>query len=328
MLNLISTLNSFEKTSKYEDIAVLNQNPKTITIDKVKSLKFPMYLTKSGIESKRSNILGKININIEADNAQLNIFAEFNYLFTDIQLELRGNQAFKDIGIFEAEDQYFDENQPYTAKNSISLIGSGDSLPKGQYFLVIKERAYIRPLFKELKENEINDDLMKDMTIPLMITIEAVTLDDKLNTANQGKLTLIDVEYNGNPDDDGKSIIASQTLSVSLEFSDNLDNLNSIIKGGNGALVVLKEQKVKAKKEGATIAPNSIDKSSSVSDNILLVTFNANSLKESTKYKLELNSNIEVSKDLLDSSTLELQTMAMKCNPKGIVKSKTKSSKG
>ena len=325
-LDVISTLSSFEKTSRYEDIATLDKNQKTVTIDKVKSLKLPLFLTKSGIESKRSNILGKVNINIETENAQLNIFAEFNYLFADIQIELRGNQTFKDVGIFEAEDEYFDESQPYSAKNSISLIGSGDSLPKGQYILIIKERAYIRPLLKQLKENEISDDVMKDITIPIMITIEGVPLDGKLNQINQGKLSVIDIEYNGNPDDDGKSIIVSQTLSISLEFSDNLDSLNSIIKGGNGGIVVLKQQKTKGKKESEVISPNSIERSSTVSENILIVTFDPDSLTENTKYKLELNSNIDINKEIIDSSMLEITTMAVTCNPKGIIKAKTKSS--
>ena len=328
-LDLISTLNSFERTSKYEDASTLSQNPKTITINKVKSTKLPLYYTKNSIESRRTNIYGKINLDVDSDNVQVDIFIEFNYLFSDFQLELIGNQSFKDIGVFEAEDKYFDINQAYTAKNSIRLIGSGDSLPKGQYTLIIKERAYIRPLLKELKSNEIPDNLLKDITIPFMVTIESVPTDNKLNQINQGKLTLIDVEYNGNPDDDGKSIIPSQTLSISLEFNDNLDSLKTNLQGGDGAIVTLKLDKAYhkgVKKEEIVIIPNSIERSSTISENVLQVTFDPNTLRENAKYKLELNSNIDISSDLVQDKTLEIQTMALTCNPKGIFKSKTKSS--
>ena len=140
-----------------------------------------MYYLNNSIESRRTNIYGNICLDVDSDNAQVDIFIEFNHLFSDFQLELIGNQSFKDIGVFGAEDKYFDINKAYTAKNSIRLIWSGDFLSNGQYILIIKESAYIRPLIRELNSNEIPDNLLKDITIPFMVTIKSVPTDNKLN---------------------------------------------------------------------------------------------------------------------------------------------------
>ena len=332
--NVLATLGSFEKSKRYSDLADLKNNPKTVTIDKEKSVKLAFYRTKNAIDSQKSTVLGKITIDVKIDQVQLDILAEYNYISSLIQLQLVGDENFSDVGVFEVDDEHFNSNQIYTARNSIRTIGTGDVFQKGTYTLLIKTDKYSQKLLKTMKENDI--DVMDDLTIPFFIKIESTPVSGDLKPTD-GKLRLIDIEYNEDPDNDGKALNSLQDLSIVLEFNENLDNTDLALNDPSSSFAVLKldtKYHKGVKKGERVVKPSSMDKddADSESDGPLVnrmssqstikLVFPANSLKPGATYTLQLDSNIGINQDLKDFDMLTLKILDTKCNPKGVVLSK------
>ena len=97
-MDLLVSLSSFEKTKKYQDISTLKTKPRTVTIDKEKATKIQFFQTKSSIQSLKSKVIGRITIDVQVDQAQLDILAEYNYLGSSVKIEVLGDHEFKDYG--------------------------------------------------------------------------------------------------------------------------------------------------------------------------------------------------------------------------------------
>jgi len=318
-------LSTFEKNAKYSDISKLKTASRSVTIDKEKSNTLQFYQKRSTLASLKNRILGKITINVNVDQVQLDIFAEYNYLASSIQLEVVGDSQFTDYGVNEITDEHYNANSLYTARNSIRVIGTGDVFDKGTYTLLIKTDSYSKKLFKSLEDNQIAVD--EDLNLPITIKIQSTILNEKLETEN-GALRLIDLEYNGNPDDDGNYLNTENELSIVLEFNDNLDNSNlSFDEDTNFAYLALdkKFHKNVSKKE-TLIKPSKIDKASVLSENMIQLIFQENSLQKGASYSLILDKRIEINQDLKDAGTLRIRTLMNKCNPKGSIATKDDSS--
>ena len=80
---------------------------------------------------------------------------------------------------------------------------------------------YSKNLFKGLAENDI--PVENELILPITIRIESTPITGKVETKD-GILRLIDIEYNGDPDDEGKYINTEEKLSIVLEFNDDLDD--------------------------------------------------------------------------------------------------------
>jgi hypothetical protein len=320
--NIISALSNFEKTPKYSDIKTLKDTPKTVSVDKEKSIKLQYYQTKDEVENMRSNILGKITIDVKLDQVQLDVVAEYNFLASNIQLEITGDENFNDVGVLEITNEHFDDNSFYTARNAIRVIGTGDVFERGQYTLIIKTDTYSKKLLQRLSDNGVpaSDDIL----FPITIKIDSTPVGDDLKTTD-GELRLIDIEYNGDPDNDGKAVNTQQELSIVMEFNDDLDN--SDLKFEDNAIFAMLLLDPRFHK-GATkgekmVKPSQIDRASVLSENMIQLIFDANTLKKGATYTLKLDRKIGITQDIVDQDVMKIQTLLSTCNPKGTYKLKT-----
>lgn len=318
--NILATLASFQKTSKYSDIDSLKNNPKTVTIDKEKVTKLSFYQTKSSIENKKSAILGRIKVDVKLDQVQLDVLAEYNYIASQIQLEMISDDNFKDIGVFEVDDEHYNSSQIYTARNAIRTIGTSEVFKRGTYTLIIKTDPYTSMLFKGLKQNDIK--LMDEIIVPITIKIESSPVRSDF-TPTESELRLIDIEYNGDPDDDGQSINPEQDLSIILEFNNNIDDIDLRITEENGTfakLVLDSEFHKKAKKSDVKVElyPTEMDKTAVLAESMVQLVFDGKALQKNAKYTLVLDKRIGINQDLKDNGLLTIKTMSTDCNPKGV----------
>lgn len=322
-MDILVSLSNFQKTRRYQDISTLKTKPRTVTVDKEKSTKIQFYQTKSSIQSLKSKVIGRITIDIQVDQAQLDILAEYNFLVSSIQIEVQGDRQFTDYGTMEIVDN--NKNSIYTARNAIRTIGTGDIFERGTYTLIIKTDQYSKNLFKGLAKNDI--PVEDELILPITIRIESTPITGKLE-ASDGKLRLIDIEYNGDPDDDGKYINTEEKLSIVLEFNNDLDDSELKMEENTSFAVLILDSKfhkgaIKGKK---IVKPSQIDKSSVISENMVQLIFNAKTLQKGATYTLQLDKRIGINQDLLDLDTFTIKTSKTKCNPQGSVP--TKDNKG
>lgn len=301
-------LKSFVLTKSYKDVATLKENPKTVTIDKEKAKNFHLYRTKSNIMGKSRSLLGKISIEIKSDQAQLDITAEYNYITTQISLMLTGEDQFSDHGTFEVDDSHFATNQLFTGRNAIRLIGTGKMLPKGTYTLYIYADKFTKKLLQSYENEQLSDDLL----VPFNIRIDGTPVGEDLKVENE-QLRLIDLEYNGNPDDDGKEINVDQDLSVTFEFNEDLDDSKLTLTDTDNSFVTLnlsKEFHKGTKRSERKVTPSVIEKPSTLSQNTIQVVFPVNSLKKNAKYTLQLDSRIGINPELQELDAFTIQTLS------------------
>jgi hypothetical protein len=323
--NIVGTLASFKPSSRYKEISTLSTNPMTIAIDKEKTRTLSFYQSVNYIKAKKTKILGKITLEVKADQVQMDVFAEHNYISSQVMLEIRGIDSFVDYGTVEFEDEHFNSNSIYTARNAIRTIGTGNVFIKGTYVLFIKTDSYSKSLFQAMEENNVK--LSDDLLIPFTIKIESTPVKEDLKTTDE-KLRLIDIEINGDPDDDGKSVNNEENLSITLEFNDNLDNTDLLDGGEESSFAVLaldKKYHKSVKKNFRNVTADSVDRLSVMSENMIQLVFSAKSLKKNAEYHLILDPRIGINQDILENDLLTIKTLSSKCNPMGVNKQKESS---
>lgn len=300
------------------NIDTLKDNPRTLTLDKEKRFRIGFYQTSDSLATKKYRILGKIDIDVQLDQVQIDVFSEYNYISSSISLELIGADKFKEISSFEVDDMHFTGvNQIYTARNAIRLIGTGNVLTKGKYTLLIKRGDYSKELMQTFTDNEISQKLIQNVKFPFTIRVESEPVSETLQTQN-AQLRLIDIEYNGDPDDEGKTISTDTDLTVLLEFNDDLDTTDISIQF-LALLVLDKSFHEGVSKSQKTIEPITVNKSlSSNSQNSIQLIFPGKSLKKGAKYTLQLDSKIGINQELIDADAFTILTSTSSCNPKGV----------
>ena len=323
LFNVVALLSQFDLNSdNYKDLDTLKNKPATLNIDKQRRYKMSFFMTPSSLKAQKNIILGKAIIDVQLDQVQLDLFSEFNYISTSISLELVGKQKYKDSSNIEIDGEEYDSNEMYTGRSAIRMIGTGNVLQKGKYELYIKKSDYTTKINQAIDDAEFTNKLVENIKFPFTVKVHSALVNEDLTTKDQ-KLKLIDIEYNSDPDDDGKYVSIDKNLQVMLEFNDNLDN--SKISYENLAILTLNKKHQKGvSNQKIVIEPKKISKVPTKAQNALLIIFSGSNLLINAKYKLSFDPGIEVSQELIDSDILTIKTLSTSCNSKGVLPSRTK----
>ena len=262
IFNVVALLSQFDLNSDdYKDLENLRTNPANLVIDEQKRYKMSFFMTPSSIKTLKSRILGKAIIDVQLEQVQLDLFSEFNYISTSILLELKNFEKklkYSDLSDSEIDEEHYDSSEIYTGRSAIRMIGTGSVLTKGKYELYIKKSDYTERVNEAIDAAKFTEKLIKNIKFPFTVKVHSALINDDLSTLDN-KLKLIDIEYNSDPDDDGKYVSIDKNLQVMLEFNDDLDNRN-IVYDNLAILTLAKIQQRGVSKQKVIIEPEKTTK--------------------------------------------------------------------
>jgi hypothetical protein len=308
LINIFDSLELFKSQKAYSDIATISGS-KTVTIgSEIYSEVIKLYHGTDVLKDNKGIVLGTIDIDVQTDQVQLDILVEYHYISSDLSLILLGDQKFTDISVFEEDDAHYESGQMFTARSAIRMIGTGDVLDKGKYTLRINRGDYSSQLIDAFTQENVPQSKIDKVHFPFVLKIYSFPIKGDLTT-EKGQLKLLDVEYNQNPDDDGKSLNPGTKLTIQCEFNDDLDDYDYILKAV-ATLDLDKSFHKGVRKEDISIQPSFVQKIPSTKNN-LLIEFPGKSIRANSKYRITFNSQIVINQEIETKDILVLETQGI-----------------